>query len=406
MGARARRVGLVAAGAALLAACVPLQPPPPPPPPVAEYCASSVPTSPASYQAAFDGLRHTYTQWASADESVPISLPDGRVVWVFDDTSVGHVLPDGTLDPSNTLVNNSFVVQDGACFTPKLGGTSVARTSLIPSPGLNEWYWPTSGVVDTASNRLLVFALQAQRTGPASLDFSILGVSVATFSLPDLTLQSVQPLAFAASQTCAASTCAYGSTSFYDGTNPTPDVYAYVSNDLQAYVARTTVADVLTGPWQFWDGTRWSTDSTQAAPMAWSGIPSGAVPGFLPAGPACADDPTVCGPAAQPSVIAYGSGYLLTSELADAFTNDVSVFTGPTPAGPWTYVGPIADTTETNTIAYGAYTQTPSSLPGLSGPMTVDSTNVSPFLTNPPQGTIQTYGPHFVAPDPSVLPAP
>ena len=390
---RVRRLGLLAAGAALLAAgCVPVVLPPSPPKPVGGYCAATVPNSPASYQAAFDGLRRTYTEWASADESVPIALPDGRVVWVFDDTSVGHVQADGTLDPSNALASNSFVVQDGACFTPKLGGAPLARTSLIPSPGTNEWYWPTSGVVDPASNQLRVFVLHAERTGSNPLDFAILDVRVATFSLPDLTLQAVQQLPF------PTSSLAYGSTSFYDGTNPDPAqryVYAYVSNHRNAYVGRTTPAQVLTGPWEFWDGTGWSSDSTLAAPMVWSGVPN-----FDPTnafGPGS-------GPAAQPNVTAYGPGYLLTTKLADAFTNDVSVFTGPTPAGPWTYVGQVGDTTQTNTIAYGAYTQL--SLPGTSGPVTVYNSNVSPFLSNPPPATIQTYGPHFVAPDPSVFPAP
>lgn len=389
---------MCAAAAAFLAAgCLPQAspsppPPPPPPQPVADFCAASAPNSPSSYQAAFDELRHTYTEWASADESVPVSLPDGRVVWIFDDTSVGHVQPDGTLDPSNTVANNSFVVQAGACFTPKLGGTPLARTSLIPSPGPNEWYWPTSGVVDTANDQLLVFVLHVQRTGSDSLDFTILDVGVATFSLPALTLEGVQQLPF------PTSGLAYASTSFYDATNPDPaqrDVYAYVSNQRNAYVARTTVAQVLTGPWEFWDGSGWSTDSTQAAPMAWSGIPNFDPSHTLGAG---------AGPRAQPAVVAYGSGYLLTSKLADAFSNDVSAFTGPTPAGPWTYVGQIANTTQANTIAYGAYTQL--SLPGTSGPVTVYNTNVSPFLSSPPPSTIQTYGPHFVAPDPSVFPAP
>ena len=82
----------------------------------------------------------------------------------------------------------------------------------------------------------------------------------------------------------------------------------------------------------------------------------------------------------------------------------MSVFTGPSPAGPWSYVNQIADTTLTNTIAYGAYTTL--TLPGTSGPVTVYNTNVSPFVSNPPPSTIQTYGPHFVVPDPAVFPKP
>ena len=400
---RAGRLAVLAAGAALLAACVPPPPPPPPPQPVAGYCAASVPNSAPSYQAAFDALRHTYTEWASADESVAANLPDGRVVWIFDDTSVGHVFADGTLDPSNSLVHNSFVVQDGACFTPLMGGVPLARTSLIPNPGPSVWYWPTSAVVDPATDQLRVFALRVEKTGGASLDLSVLDTEVATFSLPSLAFVGLQPLPF------PTNTFAFGSSSFDDTTNPAqPEVYLYVQNNCNTYVARAAADQVLSGPWTFWNGSAWValSDPTQAAPVDWIGLPSSYAPPSGLSSLLCtaASPPPGNGPRAQPGVIAYGSSYLLTSKLADAFTNDVSVFTGPSPAGPWSYVNQIADTTLTNTIAYGAYTTL--TLPGTSGPVTVYNTNVSPFVSNPPPSTIQTYGPHFVVPDPAVFPKP
>ncbi len=332
---RARCLAVLAAGGALLAAgCVPLAPPPPTP--LAQYCAAAVPNTPASYQAAFDGLRHTYTEWASADELVPIDLPDGRVVWVFDDTSIGPVLADGTLDPTNTIVDNSFVVQSGACFAPMLGGQPHARSSLIPNPAPGEWYWPTSGVVDPGTNQLLVFALEGQRIGPAPLDFEILGTSVATFSLPSLAFTGVQPLPFPTTTLTVNGVAvggSYGSTSFFDATNPDPtqrDVYLYVSSFRDTYVARATVDQILTGPWAFWNGSGWVADPTQAAPVQWIGMPD--------------FDPTHLygpgdGPRSQPNVVAYGNGYLLTEKLNDAFSSDVSVFTATLPTGPWTYAG-------------------------------------------------------------------
>ncbi len=246
-----------------------------------------------------------------------------------------------------------------------------------------------------------MFALQGLRTGPASLDIDILGTSVATFSLPSLTFTGVQPLPFPTTTLTVNSVAvggSYGSTSFYDATNPDPtqrDVYAYVSSFRNTYVARATVDQVLTGPWAFWNGSGWVTDPTQAAPLQWIGMPD-----FDPSHVFGPGD----GPRSQPNVVAYGSGYLLTEKLNDAFSNDVSVFTGTTPAGPWTYVGQVADTTQPGTIAYGAYTQL--TLPGTSGPTTVYNTNVSPFLSNPPPPTIQSYGPHFVVPDPTVFPPP
>jgi hypothetical protein len=387
-----RFLGLAIGAVLLAAACRPL-PPPPPPEPVGQYCAGSVPNSPAAYQAAFDGLRSTYTEWASADESVPINLPDGRVVWVFADTSVGHVLSGGVLDPANTLAHNSFVVQTGACFAPLLGGVPHARSSLIPDPGPNQWYWPTSGVVDPASNTLRVFILHELRTGGAALDFVLLDVQVATFSLPGLALQSIQPLPF---PTAAQG---YGETSFLNPADGKVYLYGAVSGN--SYAARAPVGQ-LTGPaasWEFAVGgpqaPTWSTDPAAATPQQWINVPP-INPIFRQSGD---------GPVAKPSVIPYGSGYLATAKLIDAFSDDVSVFTAATPAGPWTYVGVVANTQLAGTIAYGAFTRL--TLPGLSDPVIIYNTNVSPFVANPPPGTISNYGPHFVSPGPSFpLPPP
>ena len=63
-------------------------------------------------------MRTTYTEWASADGAIPVTLPDGRTVWLFGDTFVGKVDPGGAIDPADPLIHNSFVVQTGACFAP------------------------------------------------------------------------------------------------------------------------------------------------------------------------------------------------------------------------------------------------------------------------------------------------
>jgi hypothetical protein len=351
---------------------------------VGQYCAGSVPSSPAAYQAAFDGLRSTYTEWASADQSVPIDLPDGRIVWVFADTSVGHVLSGGVLDPSNGLARNSFVVQSGACFAPLMGGAPHARSSLIPDPAPNEWYWPTSGVVDPTTNTLRVFVLH-EGPGAGAFPFTLLDVKVATFSLPGLALLGIQPLPF------PTSNIPFGETSFL---NPADGkVYLYANTYRNTYVARAPVGQLTTpGSWEFADGNAalptWSTNTATA--MHWFNVPA-LDPALVPAlGPGE-------GPFAKPSVIPYGSGYLATAKLADAFSDDVSAFTAPSPAGPWTYFGRIGTTQVGGMIAYGAFTRL--TLPGTSSPTIVYNTNVSPFVSNPPQHTIYTYGPHFVSPN-------
>ena len=345
------------------------------------YCTSIVPSSAAEYAAAFDGLRHT-TSWLSADTAVAVPLPDGRAVWLFGDTYVGTLQSDGSIDPSSRFLNNSFVVQSGACLTPLEGGQPAAPRSLIPEPAPGEAYWPSSAVPENGVLR--VFCTHIRRTGVGPLDHAIVDMQVATFSLPGLALQGVQPLPFSTGPTQP-----FGSTSFVD-TDGT--VYLYEENQGNVFVARAPVGQIMVpGAWQFWGdrgtGATWVPNQANAVPMQWTNMPH-----LIPAPGA--------GPRAQPWVRRWGSGYLATAKLANAVTDDVSVFTAPTPQGPWTYSGPVATTPTAGLIAYNAYTET---LPGTATPTVVYSTNLSPFSTPPPLSG-QTYGPHFVTPFPNSLP--
>jgi hypothetical protein len=372
------RVALILMVALLAAAA--LGAAPPSAPKATSSCASTVPSSPAAYAAAFDQLRHT-TSWLSADTAVAVPLPDGRTVWLFGDTYVGTLRGDGTIDPNSRLLDNSFVVQSGACLTPLEGAQPSAPGSLIPgAPG--EAYWPASGVVEDGVLR--VFCTHVRRTGRGPLDYVLLDVQVATFSLPGLVLEGVQPLPFPTGPSAL-----YGSTSFVD-TDGT--VYLYEENRGDVFVARAPVGQILVpGAWQFWGdpgtGATWVPNQAESVPMRWTNMPH-----LIPAPGE--------GPRAQPWVRRSGTGYLATAKLANAVTDDVSVFTAPAPEGPWTYYSQVATTTATGLIAYNAYTQT---VPGTATPTVVYSTNLSPFTTPPPLSG-QTYGPHFVTPFPNSLP--
>ncbi|HEV3449720.1 MAG TPA: hypothetical protein VG869_00810, partial [Acidimicrobiia bacterium] len=160
------------------------------------------------------------------------------------------------------------------------------------------------------------------------------------------------------------------------------------------YLARVPAGQLLNpGAWTFASGDplapTWSADPAQAVPLEWFNVPA-LLPGLGDGH----------GPSAQPWVTPYGSGYLATCKLADAFSDEVSVFTAPTPAGPWTYYGPVAGTAAPGLSSYGAFTMSPAT-----DPIVVYSTNRSPFSRAPFSLSIQTYGPHFVAPLPNSLPA-
>jgi hypothetical protein len=363
------------------AACRPVAPPPPPLPPAGQWCAAYPPGNSNAYQYDFEALRLSYTEWASADGAIPIDLPDGRTVWMFGDTYVGKVGGDGVIDSNDRIVRNSFVVQSGACFAPLMGGAPFARSELIPNPSPNEWYWPASGVVD--GGVLRVFMWHMLSTPGSGLGFATIDMQMATFALPSLSLQSITGLPFPTD-----STHPYGATAMAGPGPAGSDVYLYGSNSGNVYAARAPLGQLtVAGAWQFWDGTTWQANSGSSQPMAWTGV---SVPSYLThAG---------SGPLAQPWVLPYGTGFLATAKSADVFSPDISVFTAPTPAGPWTLFDQVANTTAPNLVAYGAFSRAPDS-----NPMVVYSINTTFDNPAPPQ-SIYNYGPKFVTPAAGSLP--
>jgi hypothetical protein len=353
---------------------------------VSQYCAPSTPTTAPQYQAAFDGLRNTYTEWVSADGAIPVALPDGRTVWLFGDTYVGTVDAGGAIDPADGIIRNSLVVQTESCFAPLMGGVPHARASLIPPSSPGQWWWPASGAVDDNGQVLRVFVWDLVPGGP--FGFQAVGMDMASFALPSLQFQGVQGLPFATDANHP-----YGATAMVNG----GDVYLYGDNARDDYVARAPLGQLQSASaWQFFAGDDvngqpiWSAQA-QATPLHWNNMPALA-PGFG----------SGTGPDAQPWVTPYGTGFLATAKMADVFSSDVSVSTGPTPAGPWTYANPIATTAVPPGIdTYGAYSLSTTA----SNPILAYSSNVASALFGPPAPlTISNYGPHFFAPSPP-LPA-
>jgi hypothetical protein len=370
---------LVVVATGLLAACVPVTPaapppppPPPPPQPVSQYCAASTPSSAAGYKAAFDNLRKTYTEWASADGAVPVHLPDGRTLWLFGDTFIGKVSSSGAINATD-LVSNSAVLQTGRCFKPLMGGAPLARSAWIADTPTHR-YWPASAIVNAPGNRLSVFLMRVRKS-----DELVVGMSVATFSLPSLSLLSVSP------QLAPTST-----TRPYGGTAVSDDQFAYLysSNDGNFRLARAPVESVADpSTWQYWTGATWSLPgaSVQAGILEFQG----------PVEEVSTLD--LLAPIALLQVTRHGAGFLGTAMLIDGFSNTVIAYTAPAPEGPWTRTAGDLATTPANLKSYSA--QTHFDLQGTPSPVLGYSTNVD-FTAS----TITQYGPRFVTP--ANLPAP
>jgi hypothetical protein len=310
-------------------------------------CLGAAPTSPADYASAFAGIRNSDREWIQADVANPVTLGDGRIVWIFADTMIGRMDSGGVaLQPTGRqLVHNSFVVQDGPCFTPVMAGSRGARTSLIPDHA-PAWDWPFTGAYDPSQNVLKVFSLRLQpdpRLGPP-FNFFFAGFDVATFSLPGLNLIDSRPIAGLSSTVGPPSSEYFPNWNtgglavggyFYgygrDGNTP----QGHIGSN-KHFLARAPLASVATAPWEYYAGPS-TLDPTQPS---WSILPADAVPlDFIADASA---PPQATNPITYLQVIPHKGGFLAAGKLSDLVSDDISTWQAPTVAGPWTYTGRAA----------------------------------------------------------------
>jgi len=291
-------------------------------------------------------MRRAGVEWAAADGGIPTNLPDGRVAWLYGDTLTGRIQSDGSLAPGFGLVRNSMVIQQGRCFTPLMGGSQNARTSLIPAPA-GFWYWPSQGVVEqTGSGNVLRLFLYRMTTGDGGeFNFRLVDMQIATFSLPALQLVDVRSLPTGIQSGPVDS---WGASVLVDGST----VYLYANGsgnrtsqdcdpDRERRVARVPLGQLTTGPWEFFDGANWSTNQATAAFLQF-------VADTPPPATACSVKPWDTLNAVRSPNGGYAAGGKL-GELPPPHTNsllgtEISEWTAQAPQGPWHYRGKVAQT--------------------------------------------------------------
>ena len=138
------------------------------------------------------GRGHT---WTGGDGTESVTLPDGRELWLFDDSFLGTVR-DGQreLDMSdylhNSLVIESHGVLTKTLYTPTAGRPAVAYTNPVAARPFVFAFWPGPAVVD--GDTLQVLGGEERFRNDAT--FTYLGNALATFSLPGLKLLSFHSL--------------------------------------------------------------------------------------------------------------------------------------------------------------------------------------------------------------------
>ncbi|MEU4196426.1 DUF4185 domain-containing protein [Kribbella sp. NPDC026611] len=317
--------------------------------------------------AAPEGLLNAYSNtgkgWTGADSTYSVQLSGGRTVWIFSDTFLGPVNPDGSRPTTAPFINNSFVVQQGSRLTTVTGGTASHPTALIPPPS-NGWYWVGAAQTSNAGKNLDVVALRFEKTGPGQWDWRWVANYLARFDSKTLKLQSLKPIPSAANVQWSGWLL-----------RDRGYTYIYGVEDLGAskyqHVARVRGDDLTGKPWEYWTGSGWSQDESASVRV-------------------------LEGVANEHSVTAFEDGYLLvTHDTKELFSSRVVAYFGCSPTGPWVKPVDLYQTPETggNIITYNSHEH-----PDLRrGDELLVSYNVNSLVSDDLYGDVSIYRPRFLA---------
>jgi hypothetical protein len=242
--------------------------------------------------------------WTGGDGGASAQLPDGRIFWAFSDTWLGPVFIEGLRAPNTAFVNNVAVIQNGDQFNTIYGGSLPTPQPFMSSGALpGAYYWNNGAIV--SNNTLYVSYSGYYVRRQVAFAFNQLDTVFAAFSLPDLSLKTVTPVALGPNVKWGISMMNDGGYTYIYGAGLTNTKYSLT----YMYVARAPENNVL-GPWQYFNGTTWSDNPADVAPLT-----------------SVVKDPY--------SVAKINGVYVLFTMEAGPFSNAVQAYFGPTPVGPF-----------------------------------------------------------------------
>lgn len=234
--------------------------------------------------------------WTGGDGNHSVRLPDGRTLWLASDPYLdtvkrppnqqGQLYPwrDTSLGRTPSWVRNAAMVMsaDGRLERTILGqGPGGTPTPLFPDPSapVTQWRWPVQAVVEPerpgADKKVVRVLLWKRQQAQAPWIYGVpLGTEVATLSLPDLRVQSVEQVSDQSGVKNPDKRVLYGAGSVTHGGH----TYVFGGSDgrnaqaekgtSSAYVARVPAGRLADrGAWRYWDGDAWRTDPAKAAPV-------------------------------------------------------------------------------------------------------------------------------------------
>ena len=261
--------------------------------------------APSPLEETFTAYADSGAGWTGADSTYSVPLRDGSLAWIFSDTFLGPVNPDGTRPESTPFLNNSIVLQDGDDLSTVTGGAPGAPESIVGPDPDGAWHWFGAGL-ETRAGDLQVGVLEFARFGEGTWDWGWSGSSVATVDTATGQAEETSPLPDGAGIQWA---------SWYQRAGGHLLVYGVEDRGAEKFmhVAKVPGGDLADlDRWRYWDGERWVRDEAASARV-------------LP------------GVANEYSVTPYRDGWLLvTQDTSVPFSSEIKAYTSCSPTGPFT----------------------------------------------------------------------
>jgi hypothetical protein len=210
------------------------------------------------------GNSGTGKTWTGGDGTESVSLPDGRVLWLFDDSFLGKVINGQRNRRRTPYIHNAFVVQSNGVLTTTLytPGRKRQKPSAYVNPDpkntFSLGFFPGASVVNGNSLQVLMEEVGFTKIPNHVGNFTWLGDSIGVFSLPNLALVEVAPLPSSSIEWTSGTLSDAGFT------------YIYGTGTGNVYAARVAGTD-LTAAWTYYNGQTWTTDASRVVPIEHAG---------------------------------------------------------------------------------------------------------------------------------------
>ncbi|GAA2301586.1 hypothetical protein GCM10010149_58530 [Nonomuraea roseoviolacea subsp. roseoviolacea] len=305
--------------------------------------------------------------WTGADGTYSLRLPGGRELWIFSDTFLGRINPDGSRPPvveeggTTVFLNNTFATERDGRLSTIHAGTPDKPVAVMPPRDRNHWYW--AGDATLAGGLVEVTYQEYERYGTGAWDWRWHRNVVARFAPGRLDRPvSVHDLPSGHGVSWASATLKDGGYTYVYGVED-------LGSPKYMHLARVKGQSLL-GSWEYLkaDNT-WSPDEADSARI-------------------------MSGVANEYSVTKVGDGYvLITHDTTEVLSANIVAYSSCSPFGPFTGKQHVYTTPETNgnIFTYNAHAH-----PEVSGKGLVVSYNVNSFVNTDHYRDSSIYRPRFI----------